>query len=96
MCIGRSQSLAFTRGGFLCVGLYNLHCLCSQRGGALIPLTYVHLKGVMREVNLEGKVLFYSLAMDIVSIVLYGITSIISISHLILASQRLRANFMVQ
>lgn len=69
VCIGRSESLAFTRGGFLCVGLYNLHCLCSQRGGALIPLTYMHLKGVMREISVGGKVLFYLLVMSIISII---------------------------
>lgn len=95
VCVGRSQSLAFTRGGFLCVVFYNLHCLCSQCGGALIPLTYMHLKGVVREISIGGKVLFYSLAMGIINIVwvLYGY---ISISLLILASQKLRANFMVQ
>lgn len=74
VCVGRSQSLAFSRGGFLCVVLCDQHCICSQCVGALIPLTYMHLKGAMREINVGGKFLFYSLVIGIISIIwiLYG------------------------
>lgn len=56
------------------VVLCDQHCICSQCVGALIPLTYMHLKGAMREINVGGKFLFYSLVIGIISIIwiLYG------------------------